>query len=120
MFRLKNNIYIMALFDKIIIYHTALYKFKSLIDKIRPLGYERVYLPLCKMADTPFHIQGDDLLILLDTYRRRQVGGSHYSRKYCGRPHIRIMVKRPQEWDHKEWDRNANSIVQWGQMTPLL
>ena len=22
-----------------------------------PLGYERVYLPLCKVADTPFHIQ---------------------------------------------------------------
>ena len=28
---------------------------------IRPLGYERVYLPLCKVADTPFHIQGDKL-----------------------------------------------------------
>ena len=27
---------------------------------LRPLGYERVYLPLCKVADTPFHIQGDD------------------------------------------------------------
>ena len=25
----------------------------------RPLGYERVYLPLYKVADTPFHIQGD-------------------------------------------------------------
>ena len=24
----------------------------------RPLGYERVYLPLCQVADTPFHIQG--------------------------------------------------------------
>ena len=23
---------------------------------IRRLGYERVYLPLCKVADTPFHI----------------------------------------------------------------
>ena len=23
------------------------------------LGYERVYLPLGKVADTPFHIQGD-------------------------------------------------------------
>ena len=22
----------------------------------RPLRYERVYLPLCKVADTPFHI----------------------------------------------------------------
>ena len=25
-----------------------------------PLGYERVYLPLCEKADTPFHIQGDE------------------------------------------------------------
>ena len=28
---------------------------------IRPLGYERVYLSLYKVADTPFHIQGDEL-----------------------------------------------------------
>ena len=27
----------------------------------RPLGYERVYLPLYKVADTPFHIQRDDV-----------------------------------------------------------
>ena len=27
----------------------------------RSLGYERVYLPLCKVADTPYHIQGDDM-----------------------------------------------------------
>ena len=26
----------------------------------RPLAYGRVYLPFWKMADTPFHIQGDD------------------------------------------------------------
>ena len=26
---------------------------------IYPIGYERVYLPLYKVADTPFHIQGD-------------------------------------------------------------
>ena len=26
----------------------------------RPLGYERVYMPRCKVADTPFHIQGDE------------------------------------------------------------
>ena len=25
----------------------------------RPLGYERVYLPLYKVADTPYYIQGD-------------------------------------------------------------
>ena len=28
------------------------------MEIIRHLGYERVYLPLCKVADTPFHIQG--------------------------------------------------------------
>ena len=28
----------------------------------RPLGYERVYLPLYKVADTPFHIQRDDII----------------------------------------------------------
>ena len=27
-----------------------------------PLGYERVYLPLYKVADTPFQIQGDDVV----------------------------------------------------------
>ena len=29
---------------------------------LHPLGYERVYLPLCNVADTPFHIQGDDFV----------------------------------------------------------
>ena len=33
---------------------------KSVIN--RPLGYERVYLPLCKVADTPFHIQEDEMI----------------------------------------------------------
>ena len=27
-----------------------------------PLGYERVYLPLWEVADTPFHIQGNDVV----------------------------------------------------------
>ena len=27
-----------------------------------PSGYERVYLPLHKEADTPFHIQGNAIL----------------------------------------------------------
>ena len=30
----------------------------------RTLGYERVYLPLGKVADTPFHIQGDEYVCL--------------------------------------------------------
>ena len=29
------------------------------------LGYERVYLPQYKEADTPFHIQGDGILLTL-------------------------------------------------------
>ena len=28
--------------------------------KFRPLGYEWVYLSLCKVADALFHIQGDE------------------------------------------------------------
>ena len=31
------------------------------VEIFRPLGYERVYLPLYEVADTPFHIQGNDL-----------------------------------------------------------
>ena len=27
-----------------------------------PLVYERVYLPLCKVADIPLHIQGDQMV----------------------------------------------------------
>ena len=29
----------------------------------RPLGYKRVYLTLREMADTPFHIQRDDMYL---------------------------------------------------------
>ena len=32
---------------------------------ILPLGYERVYLPLCKVADTLFHIQGDGMMEIM-------------------------------------------------------
>ena len=28
------------------------------------LGYERVYLPLGNVADTPFHNQGDEVIIM--------------------------------------------------------
>ena len=37
----------------------------------RPLGYERVYLPLYKVVDTPFHRQGDDDLWRVLQYRAR-------------------------------------------------
>ena len=30
---------------------------------ISPLGYERVYLPLCEVADMPLHIQDSELLL---------------------------------------------------------
>ena len=32
----------------------------------RPIGYWRVYLPLCKMADTSFNIQGDKIKTVFD------------------------------------------------------
>ena len=34
---------------------------KSFTHVSRTLGYERVYLPLCKVTDTPFLIQGEDM-----------------------------------------------------------
>ena len=37
----------------------------------RPLGYERVYLPLYKVADTPFHIQGDDIYTVYTMLKTR-------------------------------------------------
>ena len=37
-------------------------------EAYRPLGYERVYLPLYKVADTPFHIQRDDIMLTLRLY----------------------------------------------------
>ena len=29
------------------------------LDLLRPRGYKRVYLPFCKVTETPFHIQSD-------------------------------------------------------------
>ena len=39
----------------------------SRLKKYRPFGYERVLLPHYKVADTLFHIQGDDMW---DEHRR--------------------------------------------------
>ena len=36
------------------------------------IGYERVYLPLCKVADTPFHIQGDEDMLTKKQFGRDQ------------------------------------------------
>ena len=27
-----------------------------------------VYLPLCEVTDTPFHIQGDDIIVAINSY----------------------------------------------------
>ena len=35
-------------------------RWPSIVAQVPPLGYEKVYLPLDKVADTPFHIQGND------------------------------------------------------------
>ena len=53
----------------------------------RPLGYERVYLSLCKVADTPFHIQGDDI------YNIKQQGG--FQRKQ-----LRYIQNKTSIWTH--------------------
>ena len=52
---------------------------------IRPLGYERVYLPLCKVADTPFHIQGDELsaTYLSATHDTQQIVDTSHKIKRC-------------------------------------
>ena len=38
-------------------------------------GYERVYLPLGKVADKPFHIQGEDIFVLFCVVRLNAVHG---------------------------------------------
>ena len=37
-----------------------------------PLGYERVYLPLCEVADAPFHIQEDEFIVVHHVIRHCQ------------------------------------------------
>ena len=51
-----------AAFDKVDT--VVLFAVKSNVGTLRPLGYERVYLPLFAVADTPFHIQWDDWFCL--------------------------------------------------------
>ena len=40
--------------------------FTAAMEMYHHLGYERVYLPLCKVADTPFHIQGDGITRMIN------------------------------------------------------
>ena len=49
---------------------------KNMYDRVliilhRHLGYERVYLPLHKVADTPFHIQERDIVWRTQLSRRQ-------------------------------------------------
>ena len=39
--------------------HITLQIHKLCLQHYRPFGYERMHLPLCKEAATPFHIQED-------------------------------------------------------------
>ena len=55
-----------------------MYKWMSTQD-YHPLGYERVYLPLCKVADTPFHIHtgryiGEYPRDVISEYRKQLFG----------------------------------------------
>ena len=59
---------------------------------IRPFGYERVYLPLSIVADTPFHIQGDDIILLVTpsvSLLRRDIAGGQSAEKH------REQARRP-------------------------
>ena len=51
----------------------------------RPFVYERVYLPLYKVADTPFYIQGDEIGAL--SYRQIHIRQSEWisliSQSFC-------------------------------------
>ena len=52
----------MFVIDCVSLFYTQLIFVESQASPIQFLGYERVYLPLCIVADAPFHIQGDELL----------------------------------------------------------
>ena len=58
--------------DQVVLIDPQLYDV-IIINTIRPLGYERVYLPLYKVADTPFHIQGDDIYVQSRESSRRKI-----------------------------------------------
>ena len=68
-----------------------------LLGIYRPLGYERVYLPLCKVADTPFHIQGgrySDAGVLAGVREER-------------------MTRRDTETESRRQDKYAQTAEQW-------
>ena len=54
------------------------------IRDIRPLGYENVYLPLYKVAVTPFHIQGVDMMIIIAPTEKMCTHRKTGQNKECG------------------------------------
>ena len=51
--------------NKILLLHVSLLFFVTWCVMYRPLGHERVYKPLCKVADTPFQPQVDIVPLLV-------------------------------------------------------
>ena len=88
------------------------------IDKqniYRLLRYERVYLPLYKVADTPFHILEDELTSRIN---RRQEGSSCRVMKSCGkcsRPTFTGCYRGHRKWvacvSMMEWIMRISSIT---------
>ena len=48
----------------------------GIVAAIRHLGYERVYLLLCEVSNTPFHIQGDLFITMMGQHRYKTFGQS--------------------------------------------
>ena len=69
------------------IYHFTKCQIHPFHHTISPLGYERMYLPLYKVADTPLHIQRDDITSLFTTMLckgKRQYLLTCKISRYCG------------------------------------
>ena len=58
------------------------------------LGYERVCLPLCEVADAPFHIHGNELTVTYPSHVRLRSIKSH---PYLLMLHFQAWPKNPNE-----------------------
>ena len=47
---------------------TVVFTYGAYSSQCYTLGYESVYPPLCKVADAPFYIQGDDVYLIYTTF----------------------------------------------------
>ena len=48
------------------------------VSNYHHLGYERIYLPLFKVTDTPFHIQGDEVTTYKIVCSKHLTSSEHY------------------------------------------